>query len=161
MVLVLSVSEGIETFSFLLFECEPKFIHRTKLPLIHQIGYYCKLLTSLGAKDVVWFKTCSKIQYSSILRFFQRTGARVWFVPSLRKGIGLFPAITVVSPPCLFLAKYLGISPWTGCEKVSRKSSVRTKGVSGVGGVVQTRSSAFGCWLKNVSSFNCRPLPSL
>ena len=53
MVLVLSVSEGIETFSFLLFECEPKFIRRTKLPLIHQIGYYCKWLTSLGAKDVM------------------------------------------------------------------------------------------------------------
>ena len=53
MVLVLSVLERIETFSLLLFECEPKFIRRTKLSLIHQIGYYCKWLTSLGAKDVV------------------------------------------------------------------------------------------------------------
>ena len=58
---------------------------------------------------------------------------------------GPFAAITVVSPSCLFLAKYLGISSWTGCEKVLRKSSVRTKEVSGVDVVGQTRSSAFGC----------------
>ena len=128
MVLVLSVLEGIETFSYLLFECEPKFIHRTKLPLIHQIGYYCKWYTSLGAKEVVWFKTCSKIQYSSVLRLFQRTCARVWFVPSLRRGIGLFAAITVVSPSCLFLAKYLGISSWQGARRCWEKAPWEPRG---------------------------------
>ena len=66
--------------------------------------------------------------------------------PLSRRGpLGRGPVFSKTRLHRLFLAKYLGISSWTGCEKVSRKSFVRTKGVSEVGGVVQTRSSAFGC----------------